>query len=247
MCTRANRGSVPDSLHALFISLAAFASATLALVLALATAPVRLVRSRPAKHGKPASTDHVEVQVHLTDRKRVEEIERSCRTALKRAARTWAPFPLRLDRVEVLSSAPPLGKADIYERWVSVQPDAEAGAGSLVVISLGTAIEGRDLTLDQIAGALAGQIERLVIDRYQREHPQEQSTVARGREPEQQPAVAPRMGTAIENLREAGPHPDNITEFSNVRALLADIKKSQPLVPAGSSQNGVHTEPNPAS
>src|SRR6266571_4479459 len=41
---------------------------------------------------------------------------------------------------------------DIYERWVSVKPDAEAGVGSLVVVSLGTAIEGRDPTSDQIAG-----------------------------------------------------------------------------------------------
>jgi len=86
---------------------------------------------------------------------------------------------------------------DIYERWVSVKPDAEAGVGSLVVVSLGTAIEGRDPTSDQIAGALAGQIERMVIDRYQREHPQEQSTISPVRAPEQQPAVAPGMGTAI--------------------------------------------------
>ena len=246
MCTRANRGSVPDSLHALFVSLVAFASAILALVLALATAPVRLVRSRPAKHGKPAATDHVEVQVHLSDRKRVEEIERGCRTALKRAARTWAPFPLRLDRVEVLSSAPPLGKADIYERWVSVQPDAEAGAGSLVVISLGTAIEGRDLTPDEIAGALAGQIERLVIDRYKREHPHEQPTPLSTREPQWQPVVVHGSAMAIDPARESNPAPENVTELNSVRALLADIKKSQPLVPAGPSQNGTHTEPNPA-
>ncbi len=243
MCTRANRGSVPDSLHALFVSLVAFASAALALVLALATAPVRLVRSRPAKHGKPASTDHVEVQVHLSDRKRVEEIERSCRTALKRAARTWAPFPLQLDRVEVLFSAPPLGKADIYERWVTDRPNADAGASSLVVVSLGTAIDGRDLTPDEIAGALAGQIERLVSERYQRANPKEQSAAAPAREP----VVLVQAGAdEVQPAAESGPRRDNVIPFKSVQELLADIKKSQPLVTAGSSQNGVHREPEPA-
>src|SRR6266487_2856136 len=120
MCTRANRASVPDSLHALFGSLVAFISSVLALGIALATAPIRMVRSRPTKHGKPFSTKHVEVQVHVSDSERVRAIKRSCRDALQRAARTWAPFPLPLDRVEVLSSAPPLGKVDIYERWIDV-------------------------------------------------------------------------------------------------------------------------------
>jgi hypothetical protein len=247
MCTRANRGSVPDSLHAVFVSLLAIASALPVLVLALVTAPVRLVKSRPAKHGKPASTNHVEVQVHLTDRKRVDSIERSCRSALRRAARTWAPFPLQLDRVEVLSSAPPLGKADIYERWVTVQPDEKAATGSLVVVSVGTAIEGRDLTPDEIAGALAGQIERLVIEHYHREHSKEHPTAAAAREPEPHPVVLVQgVGNAVEPALEPNPHRDNVIPFKSVQELLADIKKSQPLVTAGSSKNGVHPEPEPA-
>ena len=48
-----------------------------------------------------------------------------------------------LDRVEVLSSAPPLGKVDIYERWAGLPPGANLGVGSLVVVSLGTAAETR--------------------------------------------------------------------------------------------------------
>src|SRR5437870_2880937 len=130
MCTRANRASVPDSAHALFGSLVAFISAVLALFIAVATAPIRIARSRPTKHGKPASTNHVEVQVHLRNDERVRAIQRSCRDALLRAARTWAPFPLPLDRVEVLSSAPSLGKVDIYERWATVPPGANAAVGS---------------------------------------------------------------------------------------------------------------------
>jgi len=246
MCVRANRGSVPDSLHSVVASLVAFASASCLLVMALATAPVRLVQQRPTKHGKPASTEHVAVQVHLSNGERVGAIERSCRAALKRSATTWAPFPLPLDRVEVLPSAPPLGKVDIYERWANVPPDASASAASLVVVSIGAAIETRDLTPDEIAGALAGQIERLVIDRYKREHPPEQPIASAARESERLSVVAHRMGTAIETAPAAATQPDNITEISSVRAMLADIKKSQPLVPAGSSQNGVHQGPEPA-
>ena len=246
MCTRANRRSVPDSLHALIGSVAAFASAFVMLVMAVITVPLRLVRPRPTKHGKPASIDHVEVQVHLGNRERVGAIEHTCHAALKRAARTWAPFPLPLDRVEVLSSAPPLGKVDIYEQWVPAATGAIPMAGSLVVVSIGTALEARDLTPDEIAGALAGQIERLVIDRYKREHPQEQPTAPVAHEPRWQPVVVQGSAMAFDAGRESDPPPDNVTEFNSVRALLADIKKSQPLVPAGPSQNGTHTEPNPA-
>src|SRR5439155_2765713 len=83
-CTRANRRSVPDSLHALIGSVAAFTSAVVMLVMAMITVPLRLVRPSPTKHGKPASIDHVEVQVHLGNRERVGAIEHTCHAALKR-------------------------------------------------------------------------------------------------------------------------------------------------------------------
>jgi hypothetical protein len=146
----------------------------------------------------------------------------------------------------VLSSAPPLGKVDIYERWMAASNDASPQTGSLVVVAIGTALEARDLTPDEIAGALAGQIERLVIDRYKREHPQEQAAAPTAREPQWQPVVVQGSAMTLEPARESNAAPDNITEFNSVRALLADIKKSQPLVPAGPSQNGVHREPEPA-
>src|SRR5438270_655631 len=171
--------------------------------MAMVTSPVRLVRPGPTKHGKPASTEHVEVQVHLGNRERVGAIEHSCRAALKRAARTWAPYPLPVDRVEVLSSAPPLGKVDIYERWMAASNDASPQAGSLVVVAIGTALEARDLTPDEIAGALAGQIERLVIDRYRREHPQEQAAAPTAREPQWQPVVVQGSAMTLDSARES--------------------------------------------
>ena len=109
MCTRANRASVPDSVQALAAALLTVASAAVALAIATATIPWRILRSRPLSHGKVDSTTHIQIQVHLSDGQRVRTIERSCRTGLKRAARTWAPFPLPLDRVEVIPSAPARG------------------------------------------------------------------------------------------------------------------------------------------
>jgi hypothetical protein len=110
MCTRANRASVPDSFHALTAAALALASAIVALAVAAATIPLRTLRSQPPRRARVDSTTHIEIQVHLSDGERVRAIERSCRTGLKRAARTWAPFALPLDRVEVIPSAPPLGK-----------------------------------------------------------------------------------------------------------------------------------------
>ena len=241
MCTRANRASVPDSFHALVDSVVAVARAVLALFVALLGAPWRAVRSRPTKHGKPASTDRIEVQVHLEDGGRVRAIERSCRATLKRVARTWAPFALPLDRVEVISSAPPLGKADIFDQWVTTPTSGDAGNGTLVVISIGTSRDGRDLSADEIAGALVGQIERLVIDRYQREHPKAQPAPV-AKEPVSQAAASPPVLVQVEASTDSAPRAENVTDIS---ALIAGLKKSQPLVPAGSSKNGVHPEADP--
>lgn len=244
MCARANSASVPDSLHVVVSSVLAVAGAILALVVALATAPWRTIRSRPAKHGKPASTGHIRIQVHLDDGGRVRAIERSCRNTLRRAATTWAPFPLPLDRVEVIPSAPPLGKSDIFEQWVTASGQPDANAGRLVVVSIGTTVDGRQLAAEEIGGALAAQIERLVIDRYRREHPQPNAATAGEQDhvPLRVPEREPLVGLASEP-----DSPSNVTDLTSVRALLADIKKGQPLVPAGLSTNGVHLEPDSAS
>jgi hypothetical protein len=218
------------------------ASAIVALAIAAATIPWRTLRSRPPTRARVDSTTHIEIQVHLSDGEHVRAIERSCRTGLKRAARTWAPFALPLDRVEVIPSAPPLGKADIFDQWFDGPPGEGNEASALVVVSLGTSQEGRELSPDEIAGALVGQVERLVIDRYRREHPAPTPATV-GRSHDSPLTSMSALVTDGERSADGGP-PDNVTD---IRALLEGIKKSQPLVPAGSSKNGVHQEPDPAS
>ncbi len=244
MCTRANRASVSDSARALLASFIALFLAFASLTVAIAATPLRRFRTGPNRYGRPASIANVEVQVHVDDGARARAVERSARAALHRAARTWAPYPLPLDRVEIYSSAPPLGRADIFNDWV-----VEAGgawARALVVVSIGTAVDGRALTPDEIAGALAGQIERLVVERYQREHPKTE-TPGRVSEAARAPERPQPLSSVGALPDEVGMPTDNVTDLSSVRALLADIKKSQPLVPAGPFTNGVHSEPDPAS
>jgi hypothetical protein len=245
MYTRANRASVSDSARALVGSIVAFLMVFVALAIAVTTVPVRLLRARTNGYGKPASMADVQVQVYLNDRARATDIERSCRTALGRAARTWAPFPLPVDRVEVIPTAPPLGKAEIFGEWMPL--DDGSGTLSLAIVSIGTSVDGRELTADEIAGALAGQIERLVVERYQREHPKTETLTRRS------PHEAVRAASTMEppeavtaRQHEIGTPGDNVTDLSVAR-ILAEIKKSQPLVPAGSFTNGVHSEPDPAS
>jgi hypothetical protein len=244
MCTHANRASVPESAHALIVTLLALATSLVILAIALVTVPIRVVGSRPTKHGRPAPTRHIEIQVHLNDGSRVRAIERGCRDALNRAARTWAPFVLPLDRVEVLSSAPPLGKVDIYELWVSPPPGTNANAGSLVVVSLGTTTDAHELTADQIAGALAGQIERLVIDRYQREHPKEAASTS-GASAEPATTLAATQRVAIDGAPDASANPDNLTDIRTVREHMELLRKGLPVPPAGPPKNGTHPEPTP--
>src|ERR687883_261302 len=50
-----------------------------------------------------------------------------------------------------------LGKADIFEQWVTTSGQVGPEAGTLVVVSIGTTLDGRDLSADEIGGALAAQ------------------------------------------------------------------------------------------
>jgi hypothetical protein len=142
----------------------------------------------------------------------------------------------------VIPSAPPLGKADIFDQWFAGGSEEGHNAGALVVVSLGTSQEGHELSPDEIAGALVGQVERLVIDRYRREHPAPVSAAVATSHDSPLTSMSPLV-TDGERSADGGP-PANVTD---IRALLEGIKKSQPLVPAGPSKNGVHLEPDPAS
>lgn len=251
MCTRSNRASVPESTRALARSLLEVVTAVVAVIVALITAPVRALHGRwypnVPSPGRPATTSHVDVQVHLRDQKMVADIERACRAALGRAARTWAPYPLPVNRIEVLASAPPLGKADIYPDWWTAGPGENASAHALVVVSLGTVAEQRSLTPDEIAGALVAQVDLLVAERYRRDHPSTDPIAVGDRHPSALASAAempnPRRLVGSSNL---APAADNVTDLSSVRQMLADMKRSQPLVPADSSRNGVHPEPSQA-
>jgi hypothetical protein len=191
------------------------------------------------------SASDIAVQVYSDDGKRAREIERGCRAALKRSARTWAPYPLPLDRVEVFASAPPLGKADIYDDWVTAT--SNAAARSLVVVSLGTFRDLRALTAEEIAGALAGQIELLVADRYRRQHVAEHPDSSSLASFERKVEIAPsNVAEATDPVRETTATADNVTDLGSYREILANMKRNQPLQPTGPSQNGAHPEPDPA-
>jgi hypothetical protein len=122
----------------------------------------------------------------------------------------------------------------------------DSWTAALVVVSIGTATEGRNLTPDEIAGALTGQIERLVVERYQREHPKSaEITLA----PSAESAAASIAGSPRVDVQgsDAIVYPDNLTDIRSVREHMQELRKGLPLVPAGPSQNGVQPEPSPAS
>jgi hypothetical protein len=134
------------------------------------------------------------------------------------------------------------GKADIFDQWFDGSSAEGNSAGALVVVSLGTSQDSHELSPDEIAGALVGQVERLVIDGYRREHPSPPAA-ATGRGLDSHLAAMPVLVADGERSAETS-SPDNVTD---IRALLEGIKKSQPLAPAGPSKNGVHLEPDSAS
>src|SRR5439155_1120461 len=83
------------------------------------------------------------------------------------------------------------------------------------IVALGTSQEGRELSPDEIAGALVGQVERLVIDRYRREHPAP-VTAAVGTSHDSPLTSMSALVTDGERSADGGP-PANVTD---IRALL---------------------------
>src|SRR5713101_2637613 len=102
MCTRPTPScdSVSASARAFAFAILTGFHALAFLSVALASAPVRrlwpFVRQR-----RPASLEHVDVQVHLGDDACIAELETIIWTTLARAQRTWAPLALPVDRVVV--------------------------------------------------------------------------------------------------------------------------------------------------
>src|ERR1700686_3755374 len=91
MGTRADRHFIAASSRPLVDAIVASGAALALLVLALLTAPIRLVRGRSQAHARPAPIKHIQVEVHLEDEHCAVELHRILRHTLERAARTWAP------------------------------------------------------------------------------------------------------------------------------------------------------------
>jgi hypothetical protein len=168
MCMRPDRSSVPTSVRALQEAMVAMLVTSGVLLLAVCSAPARVLRRhRPLQLG-PATVAHVDVQVHLEDTKCVAELKRVIRQTLRRAARTWAPLPMPIDRVVVGVGFPPAGKVDLYAEFPGRRADATDSSASrpLTVVSLGLRDGDRELEPAEVAGALAAQIQVVIDERY---------------------------------------------------------------------------------
>ena len=172
MCTRPAPASVRISACALVDAFVATSRALATLVVALLAAPVRPVLRRRRAYPRPASVRHIDVQVHLEDPRYVAVLQHIVQLTLERAARTWAPLPLPIDRIVAGIGFPARGTSSAYEnfpRTLEAAEDGSDGTGRpLVVILLGLREGERDLQPAEIATALAGQIEAVIADCYPR-------------------------------------------------------------------------------
>jgi hypothetical protein len=165
MGTRADRHSIAASSRALVDAIVASGVALALLVLALLTAPVRLIRGRSQAHARPAPIKHIQVEVHLEDEHCAVELHRILRHTLERAARTWAPLPLPIDRVVVGVGFPAGGRVDAYTDFPRLAGDATDR--SFAVVMLGVRDGERELEPAELCGALAAQIQAVIADRHQ--------------------------------------------------------------------------------
>ena len=104
----------------------------------------------------------IDVQVHLGDRRRVAELKRVVRQTLRRAARTWAPLPLPIDRVVVGVGFPAGGRVDLYDQFPGQDTASHAPSRPFAVVSLGLRDGQRELEPVEVAGALAAQIQAVI-------------------------------------------------------------------------------------
>ena len=172
MCTRPDRDSVLSSARAPSDASVATLAALAMLVLALVGAPIRFARRRREACARPASVQHIDVQVLLEDQRCVSELRRTLQRTLERAAHTWAPVLLPIDRIVVSADFPARGKSDVYQDFPRTLANRSEGSGAkerpFVVVSLGLRDGERELEPAEIAAALATQIEAVVADQFAR-------------------------------------------------------------------------------
>ena len=231
MCTPTSTDprSIRTCTRILLVSTLAVGKALCGLLLALALAPTRL---RPAPSPRPAPIGGIDIQIHLEDERCVSNVRRVLRSTLRRAASTWAPLALPVNRIVVGAGFPADGKADIYDRFMP--GDGEGPANRLVVVSLGLRNGDRDLGPYELAGALAAQIQR-VIDDVHRDH----ARVACDGSPPPSPTTrltptpcpaltATHVNGSATSLGDMGG-----TSMPRLQDLLATVQEGQPLVAAG--------------
>jgi hypothetical protein len=253
MCTHPDRRSTSTSARAVRDATLSLMFAIGVLLLALLSAPLRWLERRRPKSRRAATVGHVDVQVHLEDRKCVGEIKRVLRQTLRLTARTWAPLTLPIDRVVVGVGFPPGGRADVYDKFPTQSGKATASASSrpLVVVSLGVRDGERDLEAAEVACALAAQIQSVINERYG----QRATTVAVSTQPSTnmtpaRPLAAIRPGQPAPTAKAATSQPAQAAGGSGLvdpasvprlLDLLATVQEGQPLDAAGPAS--AHTSP----
>jgi hypothetical protein len=261
MCTQTspNRHSISVSARALWEAMLAALRAAGTLIVVMLTAPTRSMRrGRP----RPASVNHIDVQILLVDRHCIRELNRTLATTLCRAARIWAPLKLPVDRIVVGAGFPAEGRADIYEDFAGLVSEGLTASGGpppgrLVVISLGLRSGERALEPSEVSGALAVQIQRLIDDLYSKHRavatpaldagpavasqgdssPAPRASRLSRSTPAGEPRRASRDATEeVQGLAASGgslTDANGMTPVPSLQELLATVQEGQPLAAAG--------------
>jgi hypothetical protein len=191
----------------------------------------------------------VDIQIHLDDATCVAELRRIIRQTLRRAARTWAPLPLPVNRVVVGVGFPSAGKIDVYDDFPA-NAMSKAERRPLVVVALGLRDGERELESAEVAGALASQIQAVIDERYRNSSlAQKPEALQASRVPAPTPGkstpVRAHSGKFGRSDREArhfdgyGPL-QRSADIPGLRDVLATQQKDQSLVATGPSTNGTH-------
>ena len=196
----------------------------------------------------------IDVQVHLGDRRCVAELKRVVRQTLRRAARTWAPLPLPIDRVVVGVGFPAGGRVDLYDQFPGRDTASHAPSRPFAVVSLGLRDGQRELEPVEVAGALAAQIQAVINEqrglRSMAPRPEAapvaaavaRSATARPTSSASRPTTATSATTGAAQVTPGANGASLVdTSLPRLQDLLATVQQGQPLEVAGPSAN--HTNP----